>query len=167
MQLIADQDQPAIARASALALLCRAMPHPHPRPRSRRQSPTRARSFAPLCRARFRQRPRLPWFKRSLLCSAIRSARFASKRRGHLPASDQRSMTPEQQTAFAAAYLELFDAEMIDADRPEAHLESRPVGDKARSPCRGREAISDGIAPRSKLYARARQSRRSRPNARA
>jgi hypothetical protein len=34
-------------------------------------------------------------------------------------------MTPEQQTAFAAAYLELFNAEMIDADRPEAHL--KPV----------------------------------------
>ncbi len=31
-------------------------------------------------------------------------------------------MTPEQRSAFASAYQELIAAEMIDADRPEAHL---------------------------------------------
>jgi Tfp pilus assembly protein PilF len=43
-------------------------------------------------------------------------------------------MTPEQQTAFAAAYLELFDAEMIEADRPEAHLNLGLLETKLRHP---------------------------------
>jgi Tfp pilus assembly protein PilF len=43
-------------------------------------------------------------------------------------------MTTEQQTAFAAAYLELFDAEMIDADRPEAHLNLGLLETKLRRP---------------------------------
>jgi tetratricopeptide (TPR) repeat protein len=55
-----------------------------------------------------------------LLSEPVRAVRIETARA--LAGVDQRSMTPEQQTAFAAAYLELFDAEMIDADRPEAHL---------------------------------------------
>jgi len=47
---------------------------------------------------------------------------------------DQKSMTPEQQTAFAAAYRELFDAEMIDANRPEAHLNLGLMAKKLRHP---------------------------------
>ena len=46
-------------------------------------------------------------------------------------------MTTEQQTAFAAAYLELFDAEMIDADRPEAHLNLGLLETKLRRPSSG------------------------------
>jgi Flp pilus assembly protein TadD len=55
-----------------------------------------------------------------LLGDPVRAVRIETAR--VLAGVDQRLMTPEQQTAFAAAYLELFDAEMIDADRPETHL---------------------------------------------
>jgi Flp pilus assembly protein TadD len=55
-----------------------------------------------------------------LLGDPLRAVRIETARA--LASADQRSMTLEQQSAFAAAYLELFDAEMIDADRPEAHL---------------------------------------------
>jgi Flp pilus assembly protein TadD len=40
----------------------------------------------------------------------------------------------EQQTAFAASYLELFDAEMIDTDRPEAHLNLGLLETRLRHP---------------------------------
>jgi Flp pilus assembly protein TadD len=43
-------------------------------------------------------------------------------------------MTPEQQTAFAASYLELCDAERIDADRPEAHLNLGLLETRLRHP---------------------------------
>jgi tetratricopeptide (TPR) repeat protein len=55
-----------------------------------------------------------------LLSDPVRAVRIETAR--VLAGVDQRVLTPEQQTSFAAAYLELFDAEMIDADRPEAHL---------------------------------------------
>jgi len=131
--LIADQDQPAIARASALALLppiashaseaairaALADPNPLVRaaaPRALPAAPTRAmvQAFAPL------------------LSDPVRAVRIETARA--LTGVDQRSMTPEQQTAFAAAYLELFDAEMIDADRPEAHLNLGLLETKLRHP---------------------------------
>ena len=55
-----------------------------------------------------------------LLNDPVRAVRIETAR--VLAGVDQRSLTHEQQTAFAAATLELFDAEMIDADRPESHL---------------------------------------------
>jgi predicted CXXCH cytochrome family protein len=79
--LILDQGQPAIARASALALLApNASPASDSAIRTAFADPTR--SFAPRRRALCRRLPRRPWSKRPLPCSAIRSARCASKRHG-------------------------------------------------------------------------------------
>ncbi len=55
-----------------------------------------------------------------LLNDPVRAVRVEAARA--LVGADRRAMTPEQQATFAAAYLELYDAEMVDADRPEAHL---------------------------------------------
>jgi tetratricopeptide (TPR) repeat protein len=55
-------------------------------------------------------------------CSAIRSGPCASRRRAALAGTDLLTLTPEQQTAFVKATAELVAAEMVDADRPEAHL---------------------------------------------
>ncbi|MGO9005926.1 MAG: cytochrome c3 family protein [Beijerinckiaceae bacterium] len=120
-QLIADASQPAIARASALALL------PHyatlqseaaikaafvdPSPLVRAAAP-RALSAKPSAAMIAAAAP--------LLSDPIRAVRIEAARA--LAGVDQRSLTAKQQTAFAAAYRELFAAEMIDADRPEAHL---------------------------------------------
>ena len=98
----------------------------HARVRSRDQGgdrrSERARSHR---RCRARCRPSAVASRRSRQsrrCSAIRSARCAWKRRGHLPASIRNAMTPDQRNAFDSAYRELVAAEMVDADRPEAHL---------------------------------------------
>jgi Flp pilus assembly protein TadD len=48
-------------------------------------------------------------------------------------------MTPDQQNAFTTAYAELFAAEMIDAERPEAHLNLGLLETKLR---RGNEAVA-------------------------
>jgi Flp pilus assembly protein TadD len=131
--LIGDQDQPAIARASALALLApvaspasefalrAALADPNPlvraaAPRALPAAPTTAmvQAVAPL------------------LGDPVRAVRIETAR--VLAGVDQRSMTTEQQSAFAAAYLELFDAEMIDADRPEAHLNLGLLETKLRHP---------------------------------
>jgi len=67
-----------------------------------------------------------------LLGDPVRVVRIETARA--LAGVDQQSMTPEQQTAFAAAYLELVDAEMIDADRPEAHLNLGLLETRLRHP---------------------------------
>ncbi len=67
-----------------------------------------------------------------LLGDPVRAVRIETARA--LAGSDQRAMTPEQQTAFAASYLELIDAEMIDTDRPEAHLNLGLLETKLRRP---------------------------------
>jgi Tfp pilus assembly protein PilF len=120
-QLIADAGQPAIARASALVLLPRyASPQSEaaiklaivdPSPLVRAAAP-RALPAAPA--------PALVQAAAGLLSDPVRVVRIETARA--LASVDQRSMTAQQQTAFAAAYLELFAAEMTDADRPEAHL---------------------------------------------
>ena len=66
-----------------------------------------------------------------LLNDPVRAVRIETAR--VLAGVDQRSMTPEQQTAFAA-YLELFHAEMIDADRPEAYLNLGLLETRLRHP---------------------------------
>jgi len=131
--LILDQDQPAIARASALAHLA---PHATPAseaalraaltdpnslvraaaPRALRAMPSSAmvQAFAPL------------------LSDPVRAVRVETARA--LAGVDQRSLTSQQQTAFAAATLELFDAEMTDAERPEAHLNLGLLETKLRHP---------------------------------
>jgi Flp pilus assembly protein TadD len=55
-----------------------------------------------------------------LLSDSVRAVRIEAARA--LASVDPKLMTPQQQTAFAAAYLELYAAEMVDADRPETHL---------------------------------------------
>ena len=67
-----------------------------------------------------------------LLSDPIRAVRIETAR--VLAGVNQHALRPEQQTAFAAAYLELFDAEMIDAERPEAHLNLGLIETKLRHP---------------------------------
>jgi Flp pilus assembly protein TadD len=67
-----------------------------------------------------------------LLGDPVRAVRIETARA--LAGSDQRAMTPEEQTAFAASYLELFEAEMIDTDRPEAHLNLGLLETRLRHP---------------------------------
>jgi predicted CXXCH cytochrome family protein len=119
--LIADKDQPAIARASALALVAPLAP-----PASESAITAAIADPDPLVRAAVPRAlpvapaPVMVQAVAALLSDPVRAVRIETAR--VLAGADQRSMTPEQQTAFAAAYLELFDAEMIDAERPEAHL---------------------------------------------
>ncbi|HTV34523.1 MAG TPA: tetratricopeptide repeat protein [Methylocella sp.] len=131
--LIADLDQPAIARATALALLApvaslaseaairTALADPNPlvraaAPRALPPSPTpaMAKAVAPL------------------LSDPTRAVRIETAR--VLARVDHQSLSPQQQTAFAAATLELFAAEMNDAERPEAHLNLGLLETKLRHP---------------------------------
>ncbi|HEX3403605.1 MAG TPA: tetratricopeptide repeat protein [Acetobacteraceae bacterium] len=120
-QLILDASQPAIARASALLLLPRyaspasesaikaAIVDPSALvraavPRALPSSPSRAvvQAVAPL------------------LGDPIRAVRIEAARA--LAGIDPSTMTQDQRNAFDSAYRELTAAEMVDADRPEAHL---------------------------------------------
>jgi len=120
-RLILDKNQPAIARASGLLLLSRyasrasvpaikeAITDPDPLVRmavSRALPPTAPRPIIVAL---------LP-----LLGDPVRAVRVEAARA--LAGVDPRTMTPEQSGAFTVAYQELIAAEMIDADRPEAHL---------------------------------------------
>ena len=131
--LIADKDQPAIARASALALLA-----PLATPASEAAIKAAIGDPDPLVRAAVPRAlpaaptPAMVQAAAPLLSDPIRAVRIETARA--LAGVDQRSMTPEQQTAFAAAYLELFDAEMIDAERPEAHLNLGLLETRLRHP---------------------------------
>ena len=55
-----------------------------------------------------------------LLSDPIRAVRVETAR--VIAGVDPQTMTPLQRSAFTNAYQELVSAEMIDADRPEAHL---------------------------------------------
>ena len=55
-----------------------------------------------------------------LLGDPVRAVRVEAAR--VIAGIDPQTMTPEQRSAFANAYQELINAEMIDADRPESHL---------------------------------------------
>ena len=55
-----------------------------------------------------------------LLSDPVRAVRVEAARA--LAGVDPNTMTAEQRTAFDSAYRELVAAEMVDADRPEAHL---------------------------------------------
>jgi len=113
--------QPAIARASALPLLGRyvspaseaaikaAISDPDPMVRmvaaqALPPSPSRAMIEAIL----------------PLLGDPVRAVRVEAARA--IAGTDPQTMTPEQRGAFAGAYQELINAEMIDSDRPESHL---------------------------------------------
>lgn len=135
-QLITDQSQPAIARASTLALLPR-----YASPRSEAAIKAALVDPDPLVRAAApRMLPAAPSATMvqafaPLLSDPVRAVRIETARA--LAGADQRAMTPDQSAAFAAAYLELFAAESIDADRPEAHLNLGLLETKLR---RGPEA---------------------------
>ena len=131
--LIADRDQPTIARASALALLAplaspaseaairAALADPNPLVRA---AAPRALPAAPT--------PAMIKVVAPLLSDPIRAVRIETARA--LAGVDQQSLTPEQQTAFAAAALELFAAELSDAERPETHLNLGLLETKLRHP---------------------------------
>ena len=120
-QLILDKSQPAIARATALPLLPQyvsAASEPaikaaiaDPDPLVRMAAPQALPPSAP----RTMIEAILP-----LLADPVRAVRVEAAR--VIAGIDPQTMTPEQRSAFAGAYQELISAEMIDADRPEAHL---------------------------------------------
>jgi len=131
--LIIDQGQPAIARASALALLA-----PHATPASESAIRAAIADPNPLVRAAVPRAlpaaptPAMVQAVAPLLGDPVRAVRIETTRA--FAGSEQRAMTPEQQTAFAASYLELFGAEMIDADRLEAHLNLGLLETRLRHP---------------------------------
>ncbi|MCW3473196.1 tetratricopeptide repeat protein [Limobrevibacterium gyesilva] len=120
-RLILDQSQPAIARASALLLLPRytspasepavlkGIADPNPLVRLAAPRALSAAASAVTVQAAM-----------SLLSDPVRAVRIEAARA--LAGVDPRTTSPGQRNAFNAAYQELIAAEMIDADRPEAHL---------------------------------------------
>jgi tetratricopeptide (TPR) repeat protein len=120
-QLILDKSQPAIARASGLLLLSRyASVASEPAIKAAIADPDPLVRMA-VARALRASAPRaiietiLP-----LLGDPVRAVRTEAARA--LAGIVSQTMTPEQRSAFAAAYQELVAGEMIDADRPETHL---------------------------------------------
>jgi tetratricopeptide (TPR) repeat protein len=120
-QLITDASQPAIARASALALLPRyASPQSEATVKAAfSDSNALVRAAAPRALPATPS-PAMVEAAAPLLSDSVRAVRIEAARA--LASVDPKLMTPQQQTAFAAAYLELYAAEMVDADRPETHL---------------------------------------------
>jgi Flp pilus assembly protein TadD len=120
-RLILDQSQPAIVRASALPLVARyatsasepalqvaiADPDPVVRSAAPRALPSSA------SRARLRSAA-------SLLRDPVRAVRVEAARA--LVGTDLLPLTPELQSALVSATKELVAAEMVDAERPETHL---------------------------------------------
>jgi Flp pilus assembly protein TadD len=132
-RLITDRSQPAIARASALRLLGRyatsasepalqaAIADPDPLVRSAAPralpssaSPATLRSVAPLLR------------------DPVRAVRIEAARA--LAGTDLLSLPPELQAALVSATKELVAAELVDADRPEAHLNLGLLETRRRQP---------------------------------
>ncbi len=120
-ELVLDAGQPAMARASALALLARSAS-----PRSEAALRAGAADPDPLVRAAVpRALPAAPSAAMvevvaSLLADPVRGVRIEAAR--GLVGVDPQSLPAQRQTEFAAAYLELFAAEMVNAERPETHL---------------------------------------------
>ena len=120
-RLILDQGQPAIARASALPLLA-----PYASPASEPAIKAAIRDPDPLVRAAALRAlpgtppPRFVDAAAPLLSDPVRAVRIEAARA--LAGTDLLALTPEQQTAFVKATAELVAAEIVDADRPEAHL---------------------------------------------
>jgi predicted CXXCH cytochrome family protein len=120
-QLILDKSQPAIARASGLSLLGSYMS-----PASETAIKAAIADPDPLVRMAVPQAlpptPSRPMIEAilPLLSDPVRAVRVETAR--VISGIDLQTMTPEQRSAFANAYQELVSAELIDADRPEAHL---------------------------------------------
>jgi predicted CXXCH cytochrome family protein len=120
-RLILDRTQPGIVRASALPLLM-----PYASPASEPAIKAAIRDPDPLVRAAAPRAlpgvvpPRFVEAAIPLLTDPVRAVRVEAAR--SLAGTDLLALTPEQQTALVKATAELVDAEMVDADRPEAHL---------------------------------------------
>jgi predicted CXXCH cytochrome family protein len=118
-QLILDKSQPAIVRATGLQLLSHyTASEPaikaaivDPDPTVRMAAPQALPPSAP----RTMIEAILP-----LLGDPVRAVRVETAR--VVAGIDPQIMTPEQRNVFGSAYQELINAEMIDADRPESHL---------------------------------------------
>lgn len=120
-QLVLDPTQPAIARGSALLLLSR-----FATPASETAVKAAIADADALVRAAVpRVLPASPsrvmiQAVGPLLRDPVRAVRIAAARA--LVGVDPQVLTVEQRTALQSAYLELTTAELVDADRPEAHL---------------------------------------------
>ena len=120
-RLILDQSQPAIARASALALLA-----PYASAASEPAITAAIGDANPL--VRFAMPRALSSASStatlqaaaSLLSDPVRAVRIEAARA--LAGTDLLTLTPGQQTAIVRATKELVTAELVDAERPEAHL---------------------------------------------
>jgi Flp pilus assembly protein TadD len=129
-RLILDQSQPAIARASALRLL-----GSYASPASEAALKVVITDPDPLVRS---AAPRAlpsspsPATVASLLRDPLRAVRIEAARA--LAGTDLLSLTPELQTAFVSATKELVAAELVDADRPEAHLNLGLLETRRRQP---------------------------------
>jgi predicted CXXCH cytochrome family protein len=120
-RLILDRSQPAIARASALPLLM-----PYASPASELAIKAATSDPDPLVRAAVPHAlprtppPRIANAAASLLSDPVRAVRIEAAR--VLAGTDLLTLTPQQQTALVKATAELVAAEMVDAERPETHL---------------------------------------------
>ncbi|MBV8119270.1 MAG: tetratricopeptide repeat protein [Alphaproteobacteria bacterium] len=120
-RLILDRSQPAIARASALPLLA-----PYASPASEPAIKAAIRDPDVLVRMGSPRAlpgtppPRFVDAAAPLLSDPVRAVRIEAARA--LATTDPAALPPEQQAALVKATAELVAAEMVDADRPEAHL---------------------------------------------
>ncbi len=120
-QLILDKSQPAIARASGLLLLPR-----YATAASETAIKAAIADSDPLVRMAAARGLRVSGPRAivdataPLLGDPVRAVRTEAARA--LAGVDPQTMTPQQRSAFVTAYQELIAGEMIDADRPETHL---------------------------------------------
>ena len=120
-RLILDQSAPAIARASALSLLA-----PYVTPASEPAIKAAIADPDPLVRSTAARalpassQPAVTEAVAPLLSDPVRAVRIEAARA--LAGADLLRLSPEQQTALVKATAELVSAEMVDADRPESHL---------------------------------------------
>jgi predicted CXXCH cytochrome family protein len=131
--LIEDTGQPGIARASALLLMRRQSSPP-----SSAVLETAVRIADPLVRMAVPRAlpaspsPRMARTVAPLLVDPVRAVRVEAARA--LAGADPQAMTAEQRNALGDAVQELVAAEMVDADRPEAHLNLGLLNIKRRQP---------------------------------
>jgi predicted CXXCH cytochrome family protein len=120
-RLIIDRSQPDIARASALPLLM-----PYASPASEPAIKAAIADLDPLVRMAAPRAlpgtppPRFVHAAAPLLSDPVRAVRIEAARA--LAGTDLLALAPEQQAALVKATAELVAAEMVDAARPEAHL---------------------------------------------
>ncbi len=120
-QLILDKNQPAIARPAAAtppASVC--VGGFRTRHQGGNRGPGSNGPYGGCASIAHRPAPRVDDAILPLLSDPVRAVRVETAR--VISGIDLQTMTPEQRGAFANAYQELVSAEMIDADRPEAHL---------------------------------------------